>query len=90
MQKQPIRQKVCPCGCGRRGICPAHLKRLAGVRAQLEGSREYVAYVAKTGRRGRRRGLGPTCCAPGCSNPRIPPASYCEGCRQAGWVEEEQ
>jgi hypothetical protein len=35
-----------------------------------------------------RRPRGSTCCRPGCFQPRVPPAAFCDSCLSEGYVED--
>lgn len=37
----------------------------------------------------RRPNAQPTCCAPGCREPRLSAERYCPACTAQGWLEED-
>jgi len=65
---------------GRR-FCPDHAAELDRMREELKD-----AAAARIGRGRPKRSS--TCCRPGCYEPRVPPAAYCDACTAAGYVEE--
>jgi hypothetical protein len=66
-----------------RWFCDGHAAVLARVREDVDG--KAGKFRATIGRKNRR----PTCCRPGCTNGRIPPARYCYDCEQEGWDEAD-
>ena len=56
--------------------------------AELDRMRDELkdAAAARIGRGRPKRSS--TCCRPGCYEPRVPPAAYCDACSAAGYVEE--
>ena len=69
-----------PAEKGRR-FCPEHAAELDRMREELKD-----AAAARIGRGRPKRSS--TCCRPGCYEPRVPPAAYCDTCAAAGYVEE--
>ena len=65
---------------GRR-FCADHAAELDRMREELKD-----AAAARIGRGRPKRSS--TCCRPGCYEPRVPPAAYCDTCSAAGYVEE--
>ena len=65
---------------GRR-FCEDHAAELDRMREELKD-----AAAARIGRGRPKRSS--TCCRPGCYEPRVPPAAYCDACAAAGYVEE--
>jgi hypothetical protein len=65
---------------GRR-FCAEHAAELDRMREELKD-----AAAARIGRGRPKRSS--TCCRPGCYEPRVPPAAYCDTCAAAGYVEE--
>jgi hypothetical protein len=65
---------------GRR-FCAEHAAELDRMREELKD-----AAAARIGRGRPKRSS--TCCRPGCYEPRVPPAAYCDACAAAGYVEE--
>ncbi len=65
---------------GRR-FCADHAAELDRMREELKD-----AAAARIGRGRPKRSS--TCCRPGCYEPRVPPAAYCDTCAAAGYVEE--
>jgi|GEM_PF-2580919 len=65
---------------GRR-FCAEHAAELDRMREELKD-----AAAARIGRGRPKRSS--TCCRPGCYEPRVPPAAYCDACTAAGYVEE--
>lgn len=64
----------CPCGCGRRGLCDSHRRRLAPIKAEL--AERHVEYSYG-------KGWAPRCCSPGCLERRESPAMFCSACLEA-------
>ena len=69
-----------PAVSGRR-FCADHAAELDRMREELKD-----AAAARIGRGRPKRSS--TCCRPGCYEPRVPPAAYCDACAAAGYVEE--
>ena len=69
-----------PAEKGRR-FCAEHAAELDRMRDELKD-----AAAARIGRGRPKRSS--TCCRPGCYEPRVPPAAYCDTCSAAGYVEE--
>jgi hypothetical protein len=69
-----------PAEKGRR-FCAEHAAELDRMREELKD-----AAAARIGRGRPKRSS--TCCRPGCYEPRVPPAAYCDTCAAAGYVEE--
>jgi hypothetical protein len=69
-----------PAEKGRR-FCAEHAAELDRMREELKD-----AAAARIGRGRPKRSS--TCCRPGCYEPRVPPAAYCDTCVAAGYVEE--
>ena len=69
-----------PAEKGRR-FCADHAAELDRMREELKD-----AAAARIGRGRPKRSS--TCCRPGCYEPRVPPAAYCDTCSAAGYVEE--
>ncbi len=65
---------------GRR-FCEQHQAELDRMREELKDAA--AARIC----RGRPK-RSSTCCRPGCYEPRVPPAAYCDTCSAAGYVEE--
>ena len=73
-------QQPGPAVPGRR-FCSDHAAELDRMREELKD-----AAAARIGRGRPKRSS--TCCRPGCYEPRVPPAAYCDACSAAGYVEE--
>jgi hypothetical protein len=86
-RKRPERTVCATPGCEEpvavRHFCDEHAAVLAGVRAAMAAEDRQFRTTIK------RPHARPTCCAPGCLNPRLAAEAYCDACTDAGWIEED-
>jgi hypothetical protein len=75
----------CPCGeCSvESGFCPEHAARLGQFRESFNAAAKAKTRDGKRAKSPQR----PQCCRPGCPNDRTPPAAFCDGCAEDGYVD---